>query len=178
MKWKSWHTVFFQQLYLKDDRLNPENLLSFYAQNITEEMNGKLTEPFSEEEISDALFQIRPLKAPGPDGFPARFFQKNWGILKEDVVRAVKNFFVDGQMQEGVNDTAIVMIPKKSLAEDMKDFRPISLCNVVYKVVAKCLVNRLRPLLHDVISEAQSAFVPGRLITDNALIAFECFHSI
>lgn len=163
---------------MKDDRLNPENLLSFYAQNITEEMNRKLTEPFSEEEISDALFQIGPLKAPGPDGFPARFFQKNWGILKEDVVRAVKIFFVDGQMQEGVNDTVIVMIPKKSLAEDMKDFRPISLCNVVYKVVAKCLVNRLRPLLHDVISEAQSAFVPGRLITDNALIAFECFHSI
>lgn len=77
-----------------------------------------------------------------------------------------------------MNDTVIVMIPKKNNPEEMKDYRPISLCNVVYKVVAKCLVNMLRPLLHDLISENQSAFVPGRMITDNALIAFECFHYI
>lgn len=60
----------------------------------------------------------------------------------------------------------------------MKDFQPINLCNVIYKVVSKCIVNRLRPLLQDIISPNQSAFIPGRMITDNALIAFDCLHTI
>jgi hypothetical protein len=63
-------------------------------------------------------------------------------------------------------------------ASDLKDYRPISLRNVIYKIISKCLVNRLRPFLHDLISKTQSAFLPGRLISGNALIAFECFHAI
>lgn len=81
-------------------------------------------------------------------------------------------------MPEGVNDTAIVLIPKKQQPESLKDYRPISLCNVIYKILSKCLANRLRPLMQDIVSENQSAFVPGRLITDNALIAFECLHTM
>jgi len=129
-------------------------------------------------EIGDALFQIGPLKAPGPDGLPARFFQRNWGCLKEDIIYAVKLFFEEGKLPEGVNDTAIVLIPKVQFPETLKEYHPISLCNVIYKVVSKCLVNRLRPLLDELIAANQSAFIPGRLITDNALIAFECIHAI
>jgi hypothetical protein len=99
------------------------------------------------------------------------FFQK-------DVVRAVQHFFDTGNMSDEVNDTVLVLIPKKKDPEELKDYRPISLCNVVYKVVSKCLVNRLRPLLQDIISPTQSAFVPGRLIIDNALVAFECIHAL
>jgi hypothetical protein len=98
--------------------------------------------------------------------------------MRDDVVAAVQKFFTDGVMPEEVNDIAIVLIPKKDNPEEVKDFRPISLCNVVFKVVSKCLVNRMRPILHDIISPTQSAFIPGRLITDNALVAFECIHSI
>jgi hypothetical protein len=90
----------------------------------------------------------------------------------------VKHFFETGNIPEGINDTVIVLIPKTNEADDIKDFRPISLCNVIYKVVSKCIVNRLRPLLQFLISETQSAFLPGRLISDNALIAFECFYHI
>jgi hypothetical protein len=141
-------------------------------------MNEKLVMEFTDKEISDALFQIGPLKAPGADGFPARFFQRNWGALKEEIIPAVKEFFRTGVMPGGVNDATIVMIPKVDNPTKVTEFRPISLCNVIYKVLAKCLVNRLRPLLDDIISPNQSAFVPGRLITDNALVAFECFHYI
>lgn len=87
-------------------------------------------------------------------------------------------FFSTNVLPEGINDTAIVLIPKIDNPVELKDFRPISLCNVIYKVVSKCLVNRLMPILDDLISQNQSAFVPGRLITDNALLAFECFHFI
>uniref|UniRef100_A0A8R7VBS1 Reverse transcriptase domain-containing protein n=1 Tax=Triticum urartu TaxID=4572 RepID=A0A8R7VBS1_TRIUA len=141
-------------------------------------MNVDICKPLTDQEISDALFQIGPLKAPGPDGFPARFFQRNWGVLKEDIIHAVKKFFHTGTMPEGVNDTVIVLIPKVKNPQSIKDFRPISLCNVIYKIISKCLVNRLRPHLDGMISPTQSAFIPGRLISDNALIAFECMHSL
>ena len=99
-------------------------------------------------------------------------------MLKTSVIAAVKKFFVTGIMPEGVNSTSIVLIPKISNPTKMSDYRPISLYNVIYKVISKCLVNRLRPLLDDLISPEQSAFIPGRLITDNALVAFECIHHI
>lgn len=124
------------------------------------------------------MFQIDPLKARGLDGFPARFYQRNWEVVRQDIVGAVQKFFHSGIMPPGVNDMAIVLIPKIDQPLELKDFRPISLCNVVYKVVSKCLVNRLRKILDELVSCEQSAFVPGRLITDNALLAFECFHSI
>lgn len=127
---------------------------------------------------SNALFQIGPLKAPDPDGFPARFFQRNWGLLKDDIIRAIKYFFATGNMPQGVNDTTIVLIPMVKNPTDLKDFRPISLCNVIYKIISKCLVNRLWPILDGMVSPTQSAFIPGRLITDNDLIVFECLHTM
>jgi hypothetical protein len=100
------------------------------------------------------------------------------GVLKDDIIRAVQKKFRDGVMPPGINDTSIVLMPKGDSPEELKDFRPISLCNVIYKVISKCLVNRFRPLLGEIISPEQSAFVPGRLITDNTIIAFECIHAI
>jgi hypothetical protein len=83
-----------------------------------------------------------------------------------------------GDVTPDVNDTAIVLIPKIDKPELLKDYKSISLCNVLYKIVSKCLVNRLRPLLENIIGLTQSAFIPGRMIMDNALIVFECLHAI
>ena len=87
-------------------------MASLFEPSITDAMNEALCKPFSDTEISDALFQIGPLKALGPDGLPARFFQRNWGCFKDDILHAVKLFFEESKMPEGVNDTAIVLIPK------------------------------------------------------------------
>lgn len=171
-------TAFFQELYLKDPMVQPVELIDLLETRVDEQMNIDLCKAFFDEEIADALFQIGPLKAPGPDGFLARFFQRNWAVLKVEVTAAVRNFFLNGMMSPGVNDTSIVLIPKVSKPEKLKDFRPISLCNVVYKVVSKCFVNRLGPMLQEIISPTQSAFTPDRMVTDNALIAFECIHAI
>jgi hypothetical protein len=169
-------TDFFQKLYTREET-EPTALLDLFSPQVEADMNAKLCAPFLEKEISDALFQIGLLKAHGPDGFPARFLQRNWDLLREDITKVVQAFFNSGVLPEEVNDTAIILIPKNN-PEELKYFCPISLCNVVFKIISKCLVNRLRPLLQDIISPVQSAFIPGRIITDNALMAFECIHAI
>jgi hypothetical protein len=171
-------TNFFKNLYQADPGVVPVELLNLTEAKITQDMNEHLCKEFTDQEISDALFQMGPLKAPGPDGFPARFFQRHWETLRDDVIPVVRKVFHDGVMPPGINDTALVLIPKGNNPTELKDFRPISLCNVIYKIISKCLVNRLRPILNDIISPEQSAFVPRRLITDNAIIAFECIHAI
>jgi hypothetical protein len=77
------------------------------------------------------------------------------------MIRSVRQFFETGRMPAGVNDTAIVLIPKIEKPELLKDYRPISLCNAISKIVSKCLVHRLRPLLENIIAPTQSAFIPG-----------------
>ena len=79
-------------------------------------------------------------------------------------------------MPDGWNDTLIVIIPKNVTLMSMKDLRPISLCNVVYKLVAKVITNRVKLILPDIISPNQSAFMPGRLISKNILLAYELTH--
>jgi hypothetical protein len=119
-----------------------------------------------------------PLKAPGPDGFPACIFQHNWDILHQEVCDAIKYFFDTCKLDSSINSTVIALIPKTKNPKSVLDFRPISLCNVVYKVLSKVLANRLKVVLPSIISESQSAFISGRLITDNIIAAFETMHSM
>ena len=95
-----------------------------------------------------------------------------------DVTKCVLNALNSGVMPSGLNETFICLIPKVKSPQKITKFRPISLCNVIYKIIYKVLANRLKRILTVVIDELQSAFVPGRLITDNVLVAFKMMHCI
>lgn len=141
-------------------------------------VNHSLTCPVSSEEIELAVFQLGALKAPGPDGFPGFFYQNYWETVKNSTISAVKSFFESGFILKELNVTNLVLIPKSPSPETLAQFRPISLCNVNLKIITKILANRLKPILGHLISPQQSAFVPGRLIQDNILIAHEAFHHL
>ena len=143
---------------------------------VTPEMNRQLTRDFTSSEVDHAIKQMAPLTAPGPDGLPPVFYQHYWHLVGADVTQAVLSSLNSGRLLHAINHTHITLIPKIKNPESVTDYRPISLCNVLYKLAAKVLTNRLKGILSTIISESQSAFVPGRLITDNILVAFETLH--
>lgn len=130
----------------------------------------------SDLEIREAMFAIHPDKAPGPDGFSASFFQTNWPTVRSAICCEIRAFFATGSLPNTINNTNIRLIPKIANPKKASDYRPIALCNVYYKAISKLLSNRLKPILQDIISENQSAFVPGRAIADNVLITHEVLH--
>ena len=113
----------------------------------------------------------------------ALFYQKHWDIIGQDIGRVVIDFLNNGELTsreglETINQTNLVLIPKKQSPSSAKDFRPISLCNVIYKIISKVLVNRLKCWLPQIIDENQCAFVPGRMIFDNIIVAHETLHAM
>jgi hypothetical protein len=114
----------------------------------------------------------------GPEGLHALFYKKFWAICGDDITREVLQALNTGVIPDGWNDMTIVLIPKVEGPESITQYRPISLCNVIYKIISKMLAIRLKGILPKVISPVQSAFVPRRLITDNVLVAYECIHTI
>lgn len=102
--------------------------------------------------MDEALFQMGPLKSPKPDGFGVCFYQDYWSIVGEDTASAVLKFLNEGCFDENVNFTHILLIPKVECPNGVIDFIPKSLCNVLYKFIAKILANRLKIVLPDIIS--------------------------
>lgn len=124
-----------------------------------------------------ALKSMGPTKGHGEDGFLVLFYQHCWHIVGKDVSRYCLSALNEGTVLDSLNATNIALIPKILHPMNLRDFRPTSLCNVIYKLIAKMVANRFQCVLKTCTDSAQSAFVPGRLITDNILVAYEFLHS-
>jgi hypothetical protein len=160
---------FYKELYASEGVQGVEEVLASVPSRVTSEMNNQLSAPFDSKEVKKALFEMYPTKAPGPDGFRAHFFQRHWDLCGEEVTKAMLWILSGEDNPELINRTLIVMILKVGSPKEMGQFRPISLCKVIYKIASKVVANRLKLILLENISEEQSAFVLGRLITNNII---------
>ena len=169
---------YFKEIYSTSFPVEFGSSLRVIDRRVSDDMNDSLLKEFRVEEVRRALKQMHLTKSPGPDDTSPIFFQKYWDVVGPQVVDYVLNTLNSGIMPDGLNDTYICLIPKVDCPQKITNFLPISLCNVIYKLVSKVLANRLKIILPAVISEEQSVFVPGRQITDNVLVVFETMHFI
>lgn len=130
-----------------------------------------LCKPSTDEEIANALNDMSPTKAHAGDSMLTLFYQTYWHIVGSNFCRFCLDFLNGARSLSTLNHTNIVLIPKRDNPSNITHFRPISPCYVLYKIISKAIVNRLQLIMPHCINEAQGAFVPSRLITDNVVVA-------
>jgi hypothetical protein len=127
-----------------------------------------IEDPFSEEEVHNAISQMPADKVPSPDGFTGAFFKKCWPTMKEDVLCAINSFNnLHVTNLQWLNSANIVLLPKKVGAEEISEYRPISLIHAIAKIITKMIALCLAPLMNDLVSNGQSAFIKKKIIHDN-----------
>ena len=134
-------TKFYQHLFKSS---NPSMGLNSMMKVVTDDMNAHLSQEFMECEVEVALKQMAPLKAPGPDGMPPLFYQNYWGLVGDDVTKTILSYLNSPTLPHPLNHKFKTLIPKIKNLIAVSDYRPISLCNVLYKKFSKVLANRLK----------------------------------
>ncbi|KAK8938531.1 hypothetical protein KSP39_PZI010850 [Platanthera zijinensis] len=167
---------FFEQKWL-DHSPSLDGWPSLAAKLVLSDLTQQsLLRPVTEEDIWDAIKTMKANRSPGADGITSSFLKHFWALVKTDVCRAIIEFFTLGVMDPSWKETIVVLLPKTPNATSPEQFRPISLCPIFYKIVAKILVGRLQHILPSFISEEQGAFVPGRQISHQYFLAQEILH--
>ena len=164
---------YFKTMFTLSNPTSFDSILDDIDTKVTTAMNAKLTKCFTVEKVEQALKQMKLITALGPDRMPPIFYKAYWSTVGPDVIDATLSVLNSGTMPPLLNHTFISLIPKIKSPKRAKDFHPISLCNVMYKLISKSIAKILK-----LISESQSAFMSNRLITNNILVAFETLHHL
>ena len=135
----------FENVFKSNNVSNSQPYFPSLAIKITEQDSINLCKEVSTEEILSILKKMDPNKTPGTDGLNSNFFINYWGLVGDNITSIIKSFFSNGNLPPDLNETLIVLIPKKENPTQTSHFRPISLCNVIYKIISSILVNRIRP---------------------------------
>lgn len=166
----------FHDLFSSQDTFNIEETVKVVRGRINQDMYNMLNESFTREEVLQAIKDMKALAAPGPDGLPALFYHNYWDVIGQEITDMALGILNYNHDPSPLNHTYICLIPKCDSPSTPSDFRPISLCNVTLKLITNTIANRIKEILPNIISQNQSAFVKGRLITDNTIIAADIFN--
>ncbi|GLT28349.1 hypothetical protein SLA2020_032890 [Shorea laevis] len=169
---------FFVGLFTRKETHPASSNYTDYQLRMTEEDGDSLLRPVELEEIRCALFSMKGLKSPGPDGIQPIFYQKHWEEVSGTLLTLITNALRDGHFDPSLLKAHIALIPKGDSPDVIQKFRPICLLNVAYKVLSKVLVNWLRPFLQQLIGPFQNSFLKGRCTTDNIILTQEAIHSM
>ena len=125
------------------------------------------------EDIERAVFCMKPYKSPGVDGLPAEFYQIMWNYIKDDFYMLYLEAFHKGSLGNDINRGLIKLIPKGRNENTIAGWRPITLLNTSYKIIAKALAMRIKPVVQSIVRPEQTGFIKGRFILDNLMLAWE-----
>eukprot|EP00253_Pinus_taeda_P022298 PITA_22298 len=152
-------------------------LLDVVPIRISSKMNQYLEDKVTLKEVKEDLFSMDPDKAPGPDGFTPRFLQVCWQIVEKDLYKMIQKYQYCQKIGGSTNSAFLALIPKEKGANSFSRFRPISLCNIGYKVITKVIANRLKRILPKIIPDNQGGLIQGRQLVDNFVLVQEVIHS-
>ena len=169
---------YFSTLFTTSNPTKIERVTNTVQAVVSKPMNQLLGCDFQALKVHQALKQMHPTTALGPDGMPLFFYQNFWSLSSTCVTKTVLDFLNHRVAPHDFNDTHIILIPKIKNPLKVIDYRPISLCNVIYKLATKIMANRLKTVLSSIVSENQSAFTKSRFNIDNILVAYETMHHI
>ena len=144
---------YFQELFQISNPCSIGSMLQCVPSVVTDAMNETLTRPYMAIKVNVALKQMKPMTAPGADGLPSVFYQSQWHVIGEDVTRGVLSCLNSGKLIRSINHTNITLIPKVKSPEKVTDYKPISLYNVLYKIISKVVANQLKAILPSIISK-------------------------
>ncbi|WP_419592226.1 reverse transcriptase domain-containing protein [Thiolapillus sp.] len=174
---------FYESLYMQEDQINDvnlEDLIQEHEENIpklTEKQRNDLEGLISKEEVLSTLKRMKNGTSPGSDGFTVEFYKFFWNDLGSFLVRAINESFKKESLSSPQKEGIITLLPKGDKPRQfLKNWRPITLLNVSYKIASGCIANRIKRILPDIIHSDQTGFVSGRCISENTRLLYDVIH--